>query len=172
MEDEGPRTIGQVVGSDGGELESSNNGENVDDCGTGRMIGAASVLAGPGEGRWGCVNEVEGVGERRIVIGIAGGTGGGMDGAETAGSGVGCGIGGGAATGGVVGWTIKGVGVGNERGAPLVIDGGGAADEIVMGFVLGVVGAGASKVGGPKAGEPKVDGSEIGGSKARTLAEG
>ena len=172
MEDEGPSIIGQVVGSDGRELESSNNGENVDDCGTGRMIGAASVLAGPGEGRWGCVNDVEGVGERRIEIGLAGGTGGGMDGAEAAGSGVGWGIDGGAATSGVVGWATEGGGVGNERGARSEIGGGGAADETVVGFALGVVGAGASKVGGPKAGRPKVGGPEIGGSKARTSAEG
>ena len=118
------------------------------------------------------MNEVEGVGERRIEIGVTGGIGGGMDDAETAGSGVGCGIGGRAATGGVVGWTIEGVGVDNGRGAPLVIDGSGAADEIVMGFVLGVVGVGASKVEGPKAGEPKVDETEIGGLMAGTPVEG
>ena len=53
-----------------------------------------------------------------------------------------------------------------------MIDGSGAVDEIVMGFALGVVGAGASKVEGPKVGEPKVDGTEIGGSMAGTPAEG
>ena len=51
MEDEGPSIIGQAVGSDGRELESSNKGENVDDCGTGGMLGALSVPEGPGEGR-------------------------------------------------------------------------------------------------------------------------
>ena len=118
------------------------------------------------------MNDVEGVGERRIEIGLAGGTGGGMDGAEAAGSGVGCGIDGGAATSGVVGWAIEGGGVGNGRGARLEIGGGVAADETVMGFALGVVGAGASKVEGPKAGEPKVDGTEIGGLMAGTPVEG
>ena len=136
------------------------------------MIGAASVLAGPGEGRWGCVNDVEGVGERRIEIGVAGGTGGGMDGAEAAGSGVGWGIDGGAATSGVVGWATEGGGVGNERGARSEIGGGGAADETVVGFAVGVVGAGASEVGGPRIGGPKFDGSGAGGSKPRTTAEG
>ena len=136
------------------------------------MVGVASILTGPDEGRWGCVIDVEGVGERRIEIGIAGITGGGMDGAETAGSGVGCGIDGGAATSGVVGWAIEGGGVGNERGVRLEIGGGGAADETVMGFALGVVGAGASEVGGPKVGGPKFDGSGAGVSKPRTTAEG
>ena len=50
--------------------------------------------------------------------------------------------------------------------------GGGVVDEVVMGFVLGVVGAGASKVGEPKGSGSEVSGSEIGGSRVRISANG
>ena len=53
-----------------------------------------------------------------------------------------------------------------------MIGGGGVVGEVVIGFVLGVVGAGASKVGEPKGSGPEVGGSEIGGSRVRISADG
>ena len=84
-EGDGSRTVGEVARLGGKRLEPSNNGENVDDSGPGRMVGLVSVLEGSGEGCWGCVNDVKGVDERRIEGGVAVGR---MDGAETVGGGV------------------------------------------------------------------------------------
>ena len=168
-EGDGSRAVGEVVKLGGNKLEPSNNGENVDDSGPGRTVGLVLVLEGSGEGCWGCVNDVKGVDERRIGEGVAIGR---MDGAETVGGGIDWRIEGRAATVDVVGWTTGGEDADGGRSVLSAFGESGVADEVVIGFMLGVAGVGAPKAGKPKGAGSEVGGSEIGGSWVRISANG
>ena len=85
VEGDGSKAVEEVAKLGGNRLEPSNNGEDVDEFGSGPMTAPVSVLEGSGGGPWDWVNVVRWVDGRRIEGGVTVGR---MDGAETVGGGV------------------------------------------------------------------------------------